>query len=168
MYFLELDTYRLSPWAWNYVVMAERKRSRRDNASGVRPGREDMRAANVPVGRRQPLVRGHSEADTGDASGTYLFHWYYCTSIYVQPRNKFFRFFNDIILFILEGGRSSTLIVRLYLPELKKWLTIMKLIIDSSYWFFRYGTRHCSVGAENWPPVGSFFTINFSSLLFVC
>ena len=49
--------------------MAERKRSRRDNPSGVRPGREDMRATNVPVGRRQPLVRGHSEADTGDASG---------------------------------------------------------------------------------------------------
>ena len=26
----------------------------------------------------------------------------------------------------------------------------MKLLIDSSHWFFRYGTRHCSVGAQNW------------------
>ena len=35
----------------------------------------------------------------------------------------------------------------------------MKLLIDSSYWFFRYGTRHCSVGAQNWQ--GSFSGTEF-------
>ena len=36
-----------------------------DDASGVRPGGEDQRAANVPVGENQPLVRGHPESSTG-------------------------------------------------------------------------------------------------------
>ena len=38
-------------------------------ASGVRPGGEDMRATNVPVGNSQRPVRGHPEEVTGDACG---------------------------------------------------------------------------------------------------
>ena len=41
----------------------------------------------------------------------------------------------------------------------------MKLLIDSSYWFFRYGTRHCSVGAQNWQ--GSLYNASERTLLII-